>query len=177
MGKLIIIEGQDRCGKSILCKNLKSSIKDPKIVTIHSSAPPIGVNSCWSIRHYSAIFDNITTLMESDFVIIFDRFHLSETVYGPTYRNSNTDYIWELEETLISYIGTSSHLILLTDEGKNISKRDDGLSLENSAYHYDIIKDKFEDSFDTSCIKNKLHLNIADDGWCDVNNIFDWVYK
>lgn len=175
MGKLLVVEGLDRCGKSTLVKSLKTKILNPRIVTLSSSSPPIGVDDSWSIQHYSSLFENIATLVETGFMVIFDRFHIGETVYGPVYRGSNTGYIWELEEALISAIGESAYLLLLTDEGKNIAKRDDGLSLESSASEYDKIGSKFKISYDKSVIPNKLQLNITDDGWAKVEDIYRWV--
>lgn len=173
--KLIIVEGLDHTGKTTLIKSLRRRIKNHKVLGLSSANPPNGVDQLWSIQHYRSILQISEKLLHNDWTVITDRFHIGETVYGPLYRNSDTDYIWELEK---SYYDNNPDvwLITLVDYGNKIVSRDDGLSNESSGSEYEKTRLGFIESHNKSCIKNKILLNMTDDGWVDPSKILELIY-
>ena len=89
-GKLLIVEGQDNCGKSTLISNFKKIHTNPKCITIVTGSPPINVNEEWNYDYYSEVFNAIIILLQDGYDIILDRFHIGETAYGPIYRNQKS---------------------------------------------------------------------------------------
>lgn len=175
--KLIIIEGQDNCGKTTLIRSLKKQINNPKILTLSSSGPPKNcMNRIWNNQHYTSIFDEMNTLLNDGFDIIMDRFHIGETCYGPLFRNMNADFIWDIEKKFLLQNQDRTNLIILTDNGVAISDRDDGFSIEKSPLDFNNIKELFEYGYDLSNIQNKQLLNITDDGWPCPISIYNWIY-
>lgn len=173
--KIIIIEGLDHTGKTTLIKSLRRQIKNHKVFGLASSNPPKGVDDKWSHDHYYVMLQKTVSLMASGWTIIADRFHIGETVYGPIYRNSDTDYIWDYETALYGD-NPNIWLITLVDYGCKILARDDGLSNESSAVEYDKTRIEFINSHNKSCIKNKILLNITDDGWVNPDKILELIY-
>lgn len=176
--KLIIVEGQDNCGKSTLLRSLRNKINNPKIISISSSVPPVEAGNDWSIKHYSSAFDTILNLVSKHkYDVLVDRLHIGETCYGPKFRNADSKYIWELEEVVTNMIQEQTYLIVLTDDGESIISRDDGYSIEQNYEEFDEIRELFKKGFKTSNISNKKLIHITNDGWPNVNEIYDWIYK
>lgn len=176
--KLIIVEGQDNCGKSTLLRRLRSMIDTPRIITLSSSGPPKNTGQEWNIEHYSEVFEMMLEMIlgASRFTVLADRFHIGETCYGPLFRNADSEYIWELEEQVMKLIGEKTYLIVLTDNGVAISDREDGHSIEQSPSEFDMIGDMFVAGYHRSSIPNKQLINISNDGWPDAEKIYDWIY-
>lgn len=175
--KLIIIEGQDNCGKTTLIRSLKKQINNPKILTLSSSGPPKNcMNSKWNIFHYTSIFDEMNTLLNDGFDVIMDRFHIGETCYGPMFRNMNSDFIWDIEKKFLKNNQDKTNLIVITDNGDNILNRDDGLSIEKSSSEFDQIKSLFEKGYNLSMINNKKIFDISKTGWINPIDTYQWIY-
>jgi len=176
--KLIIVEGQDNCGKSTLLRKLRSMIDTPRIITLSSSGPPKNTGQEWNIEHYSEVFELMLEMVlgSSRFTVLADRFHIGETCYGPLFRNADSEYIWELEEQVMKLIGEKTYLIVLTDNGDDIISREDGHSIEQSAEEFDKIGDMFVAGYERSSIPNKKLITISDDGWPDAQKIYNWIY-
>lgn len=174
--KLIIIEGQDNCGKSTLIKGLRKRIDNPKILGIASCGPPSVVGVEWNKQHYSEVLRSLKHLQLQGFDLLCDRLHIGETCYGPVFRGVNSDYIWDIEKEMLNDILDDVYLILLSDSGEAITKRDDGLSIESSAEEFDKIGSLFEVGAYQSSIRNKLLINISKDGWPNPNKIYNWIY-
>lgn len=166
---IIIVEGQDRCGKSTLVKQLRHYyIKNPKTIVHHSSAPPT-VENCfqWEVEHYTNLFQLSKTLNTEGWDIIFDRFHLGAAVYGKLYRDVDSNEIFKMDHRLMV---EDCVLIVLVDEAKGILSREDGDSLESTAHEYDVTKKEFIYAYASSSCKHKILLNISAIG-------FDNVYQ
>lgn len=174
--KFIVVEGMDRCGKDTLIKGLRKQIQSSKILDFHCSTPPKGVDPYkWSYDHYDSILKLGDTLtIGHDWDVIANRCHLGETVYGPMYRGTDPSFVWQLESQYCNH--ERMWLVVLVDDGENIVKRDDGLSNEKSAEDFDRVRDMFIDSFDRSCIPNKILINVGKNGWPDPQQIYERIY-
>ena len=117
----------------------------------------------WSSEAYKSYFKNLYVeyfeLIESnEYDLLFDRFHLGESVYSPLYRNYSGDYVFELEQIIQNC--NEVYLIVLIDEAKNLLNREDGnsftIELEKKQQEIDL----FIEAFKKSSIKNKILINI-----------------
>lgn len=158
---IILIDGMDRTGKNTLIDHLRSKIKTPKISVRHEGKPPKGVDPLvWSIQHYEYFFESLKNIDWNEETIILNRTHLGELIYGPLYRNYNSDFILDLEKDFVDNSTDDVYLVVLVDSGKNIIARSDGLSIEQFEDQFDNTRDKFIESYSKSQIKNKLLINL-----------------
>ena len=158
---IYVIEGPDRVGKSTVIDRLRRSITNPKLLVIHSSRPPIGVDTyLWGIDHFNMLLQNAINLNDNGYDIILDRSWLSETVYGPLYRDTNIP-IDVMEHGIDDT--TNIKLLLLIDSPSNLCKREDGESDGTSVIDKQNEIDLFNRAYLLSAIKDKF--------------IVDWTYK
>lgn len=175
MGKFIVVEGMDRCGKDTLIKGLRKLIQNPRILDHHSTSPPKGVDALeWSRIYYWSILYLSRALQVLGWDVIANRCHIGETVYGPIYRQTDPEFIWEQEKDYLDLDNT--WLIVVVDNGLSLMRRDDGLSNESSITEFNQVRDAFTSSFHKSAIKNKILINISDDGWPDPKTIYEKIY-
>ena len=109
--KLLIIEGLDRCGKDTLIKSLSSKYKF--VVNSHWSFPQGNTNeekTQYQQESFAAEFvmqDMIRSAAKNgyrcdDGIIIWNRSHIGEYVYGTLYRDSQPEtWIPQLEESFL----------------------------------------------------------------------------
>lgn len=172
--KIIIVEGQDRCGKSTLIKSLRKHIQNPKVLTLSSSSPPSFDTKEWSKKHYKEMIDLSIDLAWDGWTIIADRFHIGETVYGPIFRNDDSSYIWEFDEHYRN--NPDVWLITIVDYAEDLIARDDGQSNEKNRDDFEVVRLSFIDSHRKSSIKNKILINISDNGWANPQTILEKIY-
>lgn len=173
--KLIIFEGQDRVGKTTLIKSLRKMIKNPKVIGLASSSPPSDVTDDWSYTHYYKLMGMTELLLQTGWTVIMDRFHIGETVYGPIYRKSKTDYIWDYESEIFGD-NPNIWLITLVADPEDLVARDDGESNEASIAEYKKTKDAFEESHHRSSIQNKLLINVSKQGFAEPKQLLELIY-
>lgn len=153
---IYVVEGLDRCGKSTFIDFLRSQIKNPKIMVIHSGKPPKNVNAeIWTRQYYGNLMNEITDLSNKGYDIILDRSWIGELVYGPIYRNVKIN-IGELE----CFVDTKSCILLtFIDSAENALSRDDGLSLSTDYQSklYEI--ESFKAAHDSSYISSKYMID------------------
>jgi hypothetical protein len=174
-----IIEGVDRLGKGTLIKNIIRRRGYHQV--IHYEKPMIsefysrpGCDDKRAIMDYQVDsfcrgFELMLTAQRCP--IIFDRFHLGETVYSPRYRGYDGDYVFELERNF--HISDMNHvkLILLTTSNWDIVE-DDGLSFDVTRREDE--QEDFKRSFWLSAIRHKVLVDVSDeDGWRDPLSIAD----
>lgn len=151
---IYLIEGPDRVGKSTFIDLLRSTIKNPYIVTIHCGKPPKDVdNVSWTKKHYLNLISRILNLNNSGHDIILDRSWIGEMVYGPLYRNTNIDL--EFFETPIMSFKNQFKLLLFLDSAESLLSREDGNSHSNDLEFKTGELSLFTKSFDESIIDNK----------------------
>jgi hypothetical protein len=142
-----MLDGQDRCMKDTLIEQLRKHLKTPRIQVFHEGKPPSGVDyRLWAIEHYSFMLRNAFSNHQGG-VIIYNRSHLGEVVWGPKYRGYDADFIFELERLMA---------------------RDDGKSLTKSTQELDEVRSMFSSALDRSCIQNKLHVKLEEVAFDDV---------
>ena len=165
--KIVILCGQDRCGKTTLTTQL-SKLLGPGVVCHHSSSPPnlesIEAIQNWEQDNYSLLFDQFLILSDNTSVIA-DRFHLGAAVYGRKFRNYPAEYSCvDIEQYFEYYDDDLVYLVVITDYAEEIKSREDGLSLETTIEDYEETRYSFIAEYEKSTIKNKLLLNITDLG-------------
>jgi thymidylate kinase len=166
---ILIVEGQDRCGKSKLITNLrKHYFTNPKLIVHHSSAPPKGVadSNSWEVDHYRETADTFHHLSaKQGYDVICDRFHLGAIVYGTRYRGLNPYTIYSVDAQHVAKGNEKKiALVLLTDSSHAIMSREDGNSIEISSLEYDQTREEFIRAFKYSVIPHKIHINITENG-------------
>jgi len=163
---LLIIEGMDRCGKSTLVESLrKNYFVSPNTFVHHSSSPPkVEDKNLWELTHYTNMFTMSKFMVtNSNFDVIFDRFHLGSAVYGKKYRGMDPTWIYRMDKIHLKDYNDAA-IILLTDYAEAISERDDGDSLETSIDDYRETEQNFLNAYNNSSCVNRLHINITDNG-------------
>lgn len=156
---IYVIEGPDRCGKSTFINHLRNNILNPRQLIIHSSKPPKelfgDLLQRWTMIYYNELINNAIKLNNEGFDIILDRSWISETVYGPLYRNLSLPL-----NVLEHAIGENSHmfkLCIFQDDPIKLLSREDGesdaqnindktkeLAAFTSAYSQTVIKKQFK---------------------------------
>ena len=161
--KVIIIEGPDNCGKNTLINNILDNNEIVKI--IHCSKPdPNGnvlFNQYLSFKRLAdeAIKDYKSN---SDEVLVYNRYHIGEYVYGQIYRDENPEQILEMinliENRILSVIPQDDilYIQLLSTSSELLQRNDDNKSLSNAKLEL-IEKEQqlFKEVFDNSIFKNK----------------------
>jgi len=161
--KVIIIEGPDNTGKNTLINHVLDNNEIVKI--IHCSKPKQLDNVLYhqfisfkklaeeAIKDYS---------LNSDEVLIYNRYHIGEYVYGQLYRDENPEQILEvihlIEDTILNAIPQDniSYIQLLSRSAKLLQNNDDNKSLSNA--RLDLIEKEnqlFKEAFEKSKFKNK----------------------
>ena len=166
--KIIIIEGPDNTGKNTLINDILEHNEVVKV--IHCGKPnPLGnvlLNQYVSFRNLAeiAINDFVNTTLDNkvEDIIIFNRYHIGEYVYGQIYRNENPIQILEVIKMIedkilanipqdniyyIQLLSTSSELLQMNDDGKSFS--DAKLELIEKEQQL------FKEAYEKSQFKNK----------------------
>ncbi|MBT9137660.1 MAG: hypothetical protein DDT31_00198 [Syntrophomonadaceae bacterium] len=158
--------GLDRLGKSTLIEGIRQKLGYYEI--IHFSKPQklaayefansncdIPRESQQMYEYQSASFHNSMMLANSGARIIFDRWHLGETVYSPMYRGFCGDYVFDIERyhnldkhpslryiLLVEDFATAKHFV---DDGESLGSIENRQEEQNrfiAAFEKSIIRDK-----------------------------------
>lgn len=166
--KLIIVEGTDRTGKDTICQHIKGMADS--YVYRHWGFPE-GESNADKIKYqqysFKKEFDlhrtlkNVPYFSKPNDMIIWNRAHLGEVVYGTLYREYDPEsWIYNLESLYAFDQDLEIFLILLEGDAEFIVNNDDGKSFSN-----DIIQKKteialFNKAFDNSIIQNKIKVKV-----------------
>lgn len=151
----IILEGIDRCGKGTLINNILKHYGPHPI--IHCSSPPKGIENSEAYQ-YQFFYRCFKLLNNKSNDLIFDRCHLGEYIYGPLYRKTDPNFIFNIESFHPSACEETKLVLLCTDDFSIM--KDDGLSFDYNAR--DKEQDLFFEAFQKSKIKNKYILKVND---------------
>lgn len=158
---IYIVEGPDRVGKSTFINAMRSNIKNPRIIVIHSSKPPPLKNTyaieTWTYSYYNALINAVIELHNNGYDVILDRSWFSEYVYGPMYRNVHIDN--ELIESKCVGIHDNIKLCLLIDSAENLLSREDGESDARNMNDKLVEISLFERIYKGSIVNKKLMIN------------------
>ena len=116
-----VIDGIDRLGKSTLANNIIKELGYHQL--IHLGAP-ISVSNQSRQDYQRACHETMFKMLSSDAHIIYDRSHLSETVYAPLYRNYNGNYVFNQElanntDNVRLILLMTSNFDMLQDDGES----------------------------------------------------------
>jgi thymidylate kinase len=179
--KLLIIEGMDRCGKDTIIGSL---LKDyPHFVCSHFGYPVGETNeekrkyqvlTFWKEFSLQQAFRKSNGLF-SDGLYVWNRSHIGECVYGPMYRESDPNWIFELEENFFDN-SDDVYLLYLYADVEFLLKNDDGNSFTTGIEKKRNEAALFEKAVDQSIIKNKLKLKVNHgDSYIDQTEIYNIV--
>jgi len=173
--KHLLIEAPDACGKDTLIKNLMPHCQN--LIVTHFSFPE--GNTDREKRKFqeesfrrefekssffltSALFSDSSKKMN---LIVWNRSHLGEFVYGNLYRQTNPEE-WVLNfEDIFQYDKKDDvYLLLLTADPDFLISKDDGLSFAATVDARKREIANFEGAFNMSQIKKKLKLKVDKDG-------------
>jgi thymidylate kinase len=165
--KLIIVEGCDNLGKDEICDWLSTKADS---YTYRHWGFPEGETNSEKIRYqqysFKKEFDMYNTLQKDLYfsnpneMVIWNRSHLGEIVYGTLYRDYDPEtWVYNME-SLYSFDAKEIYLILLEGDPEFVVKNDDGESFSN-----DIIQKKteialFNKAFNNSIIQNKIKVKV-----------------
>lgn len=177
--KLVIIEGTDRTGKDTLVKALQEKYTNSQMV--HWGYPQGDTNEDkteyqkMSFGYYMRDY-KFKKMMNNLDLLIWNRSHLGEYVYGTLYRDSYPDtWIPEMEEMFLSN-DENITLVLLEGDPKFIVKNDDGESYSNKVEDKRNEITKFQEAFNNSQIINKIKIKVNEgDNYIDAESIFNLV--
>jgi thymidylate kinase len=178
--KLIICEGPDRCGKDTLINRIIE--KYPNIVKRHWGFPKGDTDEektryqkeSFYLEFY--LYDILSKLIDNS-IMIWNRSHLGEIVYGTIYRNSDPDsWVWGLERFWSFQKNPEIYLILLYADPEFLAKKDDGYSYSGKLEDKTKEINAFLSAFDKSIIKKKLKIKINEgDYYKDKDLIYQQV--
>lgn len=148
---VIIVEGIDRIGKSTLCNKLSGKFKIP--IFRHSGTIPY--YKMTNEQETDKILNLIQLISITNSSVIFDRFYITDFVYGIIERNYDHEkalFNFELIEFELQNLINDIHLVLMqpTDIMSSSFQHRKNLSLYNTC---------FKDRFIESNIKHKYEIN------------------
>lgn len=165
--KLIIIEGTDRTGKDTLVNRLIADNRN--VIKRHWSFPKGETNeqkTAYQKKSFNEEFffyDWLNIHAPEDMIMIWNRAHLGEFVYGTIYRDSKPEtWVWNLEEEHDFDVNTEVYMILLYADPEFVAAKDDGKSY--SAKLEDKTKEinAFLSAFEKSSIPKKIKIKVND---------------
>jgi hypothetical protein len=169
-----IIEGVDRLGKGTLINGILQSrgyhtvihYEKPKKLNYYNEPGFEGLlKDLDDLGRYQYIsFARGFDLLKNSQNLIFDRFHLGETIYGPRYRGYSGDYVFEMERQFACSMDSLSRgyanrvrMILLTTSDFSFIG-DDGLSFDFNAKEEE--QEDFISAFERSTLPHKLLIDV-----------------
>jgi len=166
----VIIDGVDRLGKNSVILEL---IKSADNAILRHFTVPLGNTNKEKIEYQKKSFLFEFRLAQLPFkiqeisktnsdLIIWNRSHIGEKIYGELYRNYNADWIYEMEKLFNFDKRDDVFLILLTADPEFAFAKEDGKSLSNTVEERKTEINLFLDAVKKSNIKNKLILKVND---------------
>lgn len=150
---IVIVEGIDRVGKTTLINKLKSCLEIKTFERIFY----MKLKELDNRNETDKMFQLLSLIKTLDADIIFDRFHLSDYVYGTLERYYslsdatenfyNIDkYISEMDDVFLIYIQPTDIERSSKEHGKDLAVHD---YMFNSAFNRSKIKNKFTCTYET----------------------------
>ena len=151
---IIIVEGIDRIGKTTLCKEISEKIKLP----IYKHIGDFKYNNMDNDNETDKMLQILEICRLSDTYIIFDRFHLTDYIYGILERNYNLDKALKNFVQIEEFLNEMSNKVILilmqpTDIKRSSEEHGKDLSKHNSMffdlYKMSKIKNKYQCTYNT----------------------------
>lgn len=122
---LVIIEGVDGSGKSVLIDRLKKQFKSIVLNYSYPKRESMGLSAAFAQGEYAASVRIFERLMETGYTVICDRFHLGEYAYGPVmraYPHWLSDQAFNIENDMIWLLGPGQvRLVVLYCSDSNVA--------------------------------------------------------
>jgi len=179
--KLVIIEGVDRTGKDTLVGYLQKWHKKWKVV---HWTKPVGETDGDKKKYQKAFFEHemlsyqeLKKTSPYD-ILIWNRGHIGEFVYGTMYRNTQpSEWVSELEKKYLAN-DLDVYLILLVADPEFVLKNDDGDSFSTKIEDKRDELRKFTDAVFNSKIPNKKIIKVHNEtGYLPAETIASQVDK
>ena len=179
--KHVIIEGGDRLGKSTLIEGISKHFNYDNVSIRHFGKPPkvfpegispleFQAKCFWKEAH---LLESIRQMENDEYcyyenVVIWNRAHLGEYVYGQMFRGQDPkeleNYLHNFEIRHLVDKSDETFLVLLTADPKFFLSKEDGQSFSQNLKDKTIELALFDDIFEKSQIDNKLRLNVSENG-------------
>lgn len=165
--KLLILEGLDRCGKDTLIQSICARF--PNLIKRHWGYPKGDTNEekaehqqrqfLWEFSfHKKNKYDFFT---DNEMLMIWNRSHIGEYVYGTIYRDSHPEtWIPELESGFHFDTNPNIYLVFLYADPEFLIKEDDGNSYSTKIDDKTREIDTFHQAIDGSKIQKKLKIKV-----------------
>ena len=175
--KHIIIEGCDRTSKSTLVEGLCKHFKFDNVTVRHFAKPPKGEGLEWQMNAFEQEGELLNSIKDNDFyehkyyenILIWNRSHIGEYVFGPLYRkNTKVGIKLALDEYEKNYLEDdvnlkNTYLIYLYADAKFLNDLEDGNSFSNTIEQKQRELFEFEEAIEFSIIPNKLKIKVCDE--------------
>ncbi|MEG1009388.1 MAG: hypothetical protein RSE41_05375 [Clostridia bacterium] len=190
--KLIVIEGTDRTGKSTLIKKLCEHYNYDNVTIRHFGKPKVTEGT--NVKYLqSAIFKfecelvkrikDIEILENKNYfenVIIWNRSHFGEYIYGQLYRNYTREEAYEIVSNInviLKHVNVDSlHIIHLYGDPEFIIKNEDGQSFGKTVEDKEKELKLFFEIFNRQLVFNINHIKVNDgDSFKSKQEIFNEV--
>lgn len=139
MNNIIIVEGIDRVGKTTLVNKLVKELGYSKFIPANANLSyrelnPRLANIIETEKCYATLA-TLATLENIDYKIVFDRFHISEYVYGQVERGYTNNECYHIDEVLAQL---NALLIYIHPTNIQMSSREHGRPLNK---HYELFNE------------------------------------
>ena len=177
--KHICIEGGDRLGKNTLIKGIYEALNYDNITIRHFGKPPKGltpkesldfqINAFYKEGFFIKLLNehlNNDNLQYFENILIWNRSHLGEFVYGQMFRglakNDIKNKLLKFESSNLDLENT--YLITLTAEPKFFFSKEDGQSFSQNLEQKERELKLFKEVHELSLIKNKKLIKVDKNG-------------
>ena len=185
--KLLIVEGLDRCGKDTLIASLSTKYKF--VVNSHWGFPKGETDeekTQYQRERFSEEFRMQDIIrytgrkgyLQDEGIIIWNRSHIGEYVYGNLYRNSQPEtWVPKLEDKY--FINDPDvYLIYLYADAEFLVKQEDGKSYSTKLEDKQREIERFHAAIDSSKINNKIKIKVNNgDKYTDATSILDVIER
>jgi len=183
--KLLIIEGADNTGKDHLINVIEKNTQYKNVIKRHWGYPIGDSNEQKTLYQVSSFLNEFLLYnkvkdfesLEEDTIMIWNRSHIGELVYGTLYRNSNPErWVMQMEELSSIAENPNVYLVYLYADAEFLASNDDGLSYSSSIDKKQLEQIAFMNAINSSSIKNVLKLKVnSGDSFIDETTLLDNV--
>jgi len=169
--KTIIIEGCDRVGKDTVCNGIKLTAD---CLLYRHWLKPKGQTNDERVNYQKTTFKKEFDLRKSFLddwylndndknsdLILWNRSHIGEYVYGKLYRDYDPNWIYNLEN-LYNFSDNNIYLVMLYADPDFLCENDDGHSFSSDIEGKTQEINLFHEAVDKSLIPNKIKIKVND---------------
>lgn len=130
---ILVVEGANKVGKSTFIEALKK-VCEYKEIPLHLVSRRVAKNAEVEVtpeQMYKVAMEDINEALEFDakgYLVVFDRFHISELVYGKVYRDYHNGYMWTVNRILTA---VDAKILLLLSSYEHLTDANEKLRLKS----------------------------------------------